>query len=229
MATGARLLPLSITLLLAAVAIPRYRPMASPRRVIRWGLLALVAGIVSLLAGLEIGVGPEVVTVPLLFVGLGIGALASQLGAVTVSAVPEEDSGEVGGLQNTLTNLGASVGTALAGSILIATLTTSFIQGIQENPDVPPEVVATAEVNLVGGIPFVSNAQLEEALADAGVPAAQSAAILEENESARIDGLRASLSVLLILGLIALYFTRMIPTEPAGGLPASSSPAPAVT
>ena len=46
-------------------------------------------------------------TVPLLLAGLGIGALASQLGAVTVSAVPDELSPEVGGLQNTATNLGA--------------------------------------------------------------------------------------------------------------------------
>ena len=62
---------------------------------------------------------------PLLLIGLGIGALASQLGAVTVSAVPDEESAEVGGLQNTATNLGASLGTALAGSVLIAGLTTT--------------------------------------------------------------------------------------------------------
>ena len=43
-------------------------------------------------------------------IGLGIGALASQLGAVTVSAVPDERSPEVGGIQNTMTNLGASLG-----------------------------------------------------------------------------------------------------------------------
>ena len=69
---------------------------------------------------LEVGAGPEIVTGPLLLAGLGIGALASQLGSVTVSAVPDEQSGEVGGLQNTVTNLGASIGTALAGAVLIA-------------------------------------------------------------------------------------------------------------
>jgi hypothetical protein len=34
---------------------------------------------------------------------------------VTVSAVPDDESPAVGGLQNTATNLGASIGTALAG------------------------------------------------------------------------------------------------------------------
>ncbi|MET0566276.1 MAG: MFS transporter [Acidimicrobiia bacterium] len=221
--TGVRLLPLSVTLLLAAVAIPKYLPRAAPRTVVRWGLVALLAGVVSLIAALEVGVGPEIVAVPMLLTGLGVGALASQLGAVTVSAVPDKETGEVGGLQNTMTNLGASLGTALAGSILIAALTTSFVQGILENPDIPPEVASGAEVQLSGGIPFVSNAQLETALAEADVPSAQAEAILAENDEARIAGLRASLSVLALFVVVALYFTRLIPMEPVGtpsGIPA---------
>jgi MFS family permease len=74
----------------------------------------------------------------MLLAGLGVGALASQLGSVTVSSVPDEQSGEVGGVQNTMTNLGASIGTALAGAVLISALTTSFLTGVQNNPDVPP-------------------------------------------------------------------------------------------
>lgn len=220
--TGVRLLPLSVTLLLAAVGIPKLRPLASPRRVVRAGLAALLAGIVSLIAALEAGAGPEIVTVPLLFAGLGVGALASQLGAVTVSAVPDEQSGEVGGLQNTFTNLGASLGTALAGSLLIAGLTAAFIQGIQENPAVPAEVSATAEVQLAAGIPFVSDADLESGLDEAGVPEAQAQAIVDENETARIAGLRASLAVLAIAALLALYLTRLVPTEPVGGQASSA-------
>ena len=225
--TGVRLLPLSITLLLAAVGVPRFLPRVSPRRIVRWGLGALFAGIVSLIAALEVGTGPEVVTVPLLLAGLGVGALASQLGAVTVSAVPDRESGEVGGLQNTMTNLGASLGTALAGSILIAGLTSAFIQGIQENPAVPGQVAARAEVELAEGIPFISDADLESALREAGVPSREAQAIVDENESARIQGLRASLSVLAVVALIALFFTRLIPTEPVGAPSDSGRPASA--
>ena len=139
--TGVRLLPLSVTLLLAAVGIPKLWPKASPRRVVHWGLVALLAGIVSLILALEAGAGAEIVTVPMLLAGLGVGALSSQLGAVTVSAVPDEQSGEVGGLQNTATNLGASLGTALVGSVLITALSASFFAGIESNPDVPAETV----------------------------------------------------------------------------------------
>ena len=73
----------------------------------------------------------------MLLAGLGIGALASQLGQRHGVAVPDEQSAEVGGLQNTVTNLGASIGTALSGAVLISALTASLIAGIQNNPAVP--------------------------------------------------------------------------------------------
>ena len=212
-ATGVRLLPLSITLLLAAAGIPKVFPQASPRRVVRFGVLALFAGIVVMVAALDAGAGPEIVTWPMLLAGLGVGALASQLGSVTVSSVPDAQSGEVGGLQNTLTNLGASIGTALAGAVLIAGLTTSFLTGIQDNPAVPADLSSAASVELAAGIPFVSDADLVAALEDAGVPPATAEAITEENATARLNGLRSALSVLAIVALIALFFTRGIPTQ----------------
>ena len=95
--TGIRILPLSLTLLVAAAGIPRFLPNVSPRRVVRLGLLAMLVGIVALFASIDPAAGAEIVTVPLLLAGLGIGALASQLGSVTVSAVPDEDSPRSGG------------------------------------------------------------------------------------------------------------------------------------
>src|SRR3974390_755522 len=115
--------------------------------------------------------GPGLVTWPMLLAGLGVGALASQLGSVTVSAVPDEQSGEVGGIQNTVTNLGASIGTALAGAVLISALTSSFLTGIENTPAAPHEVATQAQVELGGGIPFLSDKDLMAALDKAGVPA----------------------------------------------------------
>jgi hypothetical protein len=137
---------------------------------VRLGFVALFAGIAVMLALLDLGAGPEIVTWPMLLAGLGIGALASQLGAVTVSSVPDERSAEVGGLQNTFTNLGASIGTALAGAVLISALTTSFFANLDANPDVPASVTSQAEVELTSGVPFTSDKDLESALAAASVP-----------------------------------------------------------
>lgn len=223
--TGVRLLPLSLSLLVFAAGIPKLRPSANPRRVIRLGFIALFAGLVLLVGLLDIGAGPEIVTWPLLLAGAGLGAMASQLGAVTVSAVPDEQSGEVGGLQNTGTQLGASIGTALAGAVLISALSASFFNGIQNNPNVPASVVSKANTELASGVQFISDADLTAALKDANVPAATSDEIVKVNEQARIDGLRSAAAILALLALVALPFTRGIPTVQPGG-EAKPIPAP---
>jgi MFS family permease len=216
--TGVRLLPLSVTLLAAAIGIPRLFPTVSPRLVVRSGLLALFAGTVVLLAALDLDAGAEVVFVPMLLVGLGIGALASQLGAVTVSAVPDDQSPEVGGIQNTMTNLGASLGTALAGSLLIATLTSSFLTNVQGSSAIPASAKQQAQVELAGGVQFVSDADLESALDEAGAVPATTDAALDAYADARLAGLRSALAILAALTILALFLAQSIPARPRGGV-----------
>jgi MFS family permease len=215
--TGLRLMPLSITLLLAAVGIPKLRPGANPRRIVRIGLLFFLAGLLVLLGGLDLDADASIVAIPMLLIGFGIGAMASQLGAVTVSAVPDEKSPDVGGLQNTVTNLGISLSTALVGSILIAVLTSSFIATIQENPDVPDSVKQQASTELVGGIPFMSDADLEEAMKQAGASEDVTKAALDANAEARIAGLHTALAVLAVITCLAIVLVQRLPTKPIGG------------
>ena len=153
-----------------------------------------------------------------------VGPAASQLGSVTVSSVPDEQSGEVGGIQNTVTNLGASIGTALAGAVLISALTTTFLGGIQNNPDIPRQLASQAQVKLAGGIPFLSDKDLKAALDKAGVPSEAATAIVSENANARINGLRASLSLLAVIALIAVFFSRRIPTQQPSAEPVTGPP-----
>ena len=214
--TGVRLLPMSLSLLLFAAGVPKLWPDANPRRVVNAGFVLLFAGLVVLVSLLDIGAGPEIITGPLLLVGSGLGAMASQLGSVTVSAVPDEQSGEVGGVQNTGTQLGASIGTALAGAILISTLTASFFSGIQSNPAIPENLAVNAQTQLAAGVPFASDKDLQKALDGADVPPETAQAVIDENAEARIAGLRSALAVLALISLLALLFTRGIPTVQPG-------------
>ena len=227
--TGVRILPLSITLVIAAIGIPKLFPNVSPRLVCQLGFLALLGGLLIFIVALDAGAGPEIITWPMLLAGLGIGMLASQLGAVTVSSLPDEHSGEVGGLQNTFSNLGISIGTALAGAILMSALTTSFLTGIQNNPAVPDDLTSQATTELTSGVPFISDADLAGALDDAGVSGATADAIVAENAQARIDGLRAALSVLAVLAVIALLFSGGLPTAPVGAQKDEDAPTDELT
>ena len=124
----------------------------------------MTAGTLVFVGGISPGADAGIVTIPMLLLGLGIGALASQLGAVTVSAVPDNESPEVGGLQNTVTNLGASLGTALVGAVLFATLTTGLVRGIEASSAIPADVKTQATTQLSGGVPLISDSDLRAQL-----------------------------------------------------------------
>lgn len=214
--TGARLLPLSVALLISALGVPRLLPSASPRRVVRAGLLSMTAGTLVLIGGIGPGADAGVVLVPMVLLGLGIGALASQLGAVTVSAVPDGDSPTVGGLQNTVTNLGASLGTALVGAVLLSSLAAGLVHGVEVSTALPPGVKTHATTELAGGVPFISDTDLRKQLEAAGVPAATADEIVSINADARLSALRDALAVVVLVSVVALFFTGLLPGRPIG-------------
>jgi hypothetical protein len=108
---------------------------------------------------------------------------------------------------------------------MIASLTASFLTGIAENPAVPQQVVDEANVELVAGVPFISDVEPEAALERAGGDQTATQAIVAVNEQARLDGLRSALALLAIVAVIALFFTKRIPTKQPGAVAAAASPA----
>jgi MFS family permease len=215
-ATGLRLIPLSVSLLLTATLIPRLLPKVSPRLIVQLGFGCTFVGTLVFVAGLDPKSGPEIVGVPMFIIGLGIGALASQLGAVTVSGASDEQAGEVGGLQNTMTNLGASLGTALAGAILFSALASQLLLGINGSQEISAAVKQQASVQISTGVSIVSDADLQKALDAAGVPPDEATAILDVNDSARAKAMRDAMLALAVVELGAIALMRRFPKHPVG-------------
>ena len=135
-------------------------------------------------------------------------SFASRLGAVTVSAVPDKESPEVGGLQNTALNLGASLGTALVGSVLITILTTLVLQGVLTNPSIPESLKADAQTTFGAGVPFLSDTAVRTGLEAYGVSEATIQEVLQINADARLAALRGALFVVVLAAALALFFTK---------------------
>jgi hypothetical protein len=110
----------------------------------------------------------------------------------------------------------------VAGSVLIAALTTSFLAGIQQNPDVPEEVNSQAGVGPGRGVPFISQEELTTQMAEAGVAADLTDQVVEQYNDSQIDGLRNALAALAVMGVIALFFTGRIPKREPGSAEAPS-------
>jgi MFS family permease len=217
--TGVRMLPLSQALVVAAPAVPKLYPGASPRRMCQVGLLLMLAATLILAVRFDEGADASITTLPFILLGLGMGALASQLGNVIVSAVPVERSGEAGGLQYTAQNLGASLGTALIGAVVISSLGSLLLKGVEASLTLDAALKQQASVQLSSGVPFLSDAQLQQALTQAGVPADQQKAVLDANASARLGALRRGMVVLSLFVVLTLVLSTRLPDRPLTAAP----------
>ena len=209
--TGKTILPLSVALFVFALGGSAATNRFSPKMIVQRGIAAMLVGELLLLYFL----GPDLRTwgfaIGMALLGAGLGLLASQVGNVIMSSVNPSRGGEAGGLQGTSLNLGASVGVALVGSILIGSLAANFTTTVMADPNlsepVKQEVAAAAEQSAN----FVSTAQVQAAAEEAGVPPEETAALVDLYSEAQLDALRAALASLALFALLALAYVRHLP------------------
>jgi EmrB/QacA subfamily drug resistance transporter len=209
--SGKRLFPMSVSMFIAALAGPRLAAGFAPKRVAQVGLLALVAASVCLLATIDVELRGTEFAVSLILFGIGAGLLLSQLGNVIMSAVDPAKINEAGGLQGTAQNLGASLGTALIGAVLIAALSSGFVSKVEDNPAITPPVRERVTQVAEQGIPIVPVDDVERAVLDEGIAADEAKAIADEYGDAQLQGLKRALGAVAIFAVLSLWFTRGLP------------------
>jgi predicted MFS family arabinose efflux permease len=212
--TGKRLFPMSISMLIAALAGPRLAGRLSPKRVCQAGLGAMTLAALVLMGTIDVELHGTTFALSLILFGIGAGLLMSQVGNVIMSSAPPESANEAGGLQGTAQNLGASLGTALIGAILLTSLTSSFVSRVSENPALPQDVRTSITAKAEKGIDIVPVDQVQQAAVDAGLPPSQAEALATDYGNAQLDGLKRALLGVALLAAAGLYFTRRLPSKP---------------
>ncbi len=118
--TGLMLTPATLGILLSSAragALARRRPQ---RWLIIAGFLTTSVGMALLLALVRRDSGPVTFVPGLLLIGAGLGVMLTSAVTVVQSSFPDADQGDISGLSRSVSNLGSSLGTALAGSVLLA-------------------------------------------------------------------------------------------------------------
>jgi MFS family permease len=216
--TGKRLFPMSVTMFVAALAGPRLAAGLAPKRVAQVGLVALALAALLLLATIDVELHGTAFALALALFGVGAGLLLSQLGNVIMSSVDPSQSNVAGGLQGTAQNLGASLGTALIGAVLIAAMGTALVSQVKDNPALPDRVVSAVTATAQTGIPVAPVADVEQAARDAGLPPRQAEALAADYGDAQLQGLKRAIGAVGLLALLSLWFTRDLPgREPPPG------------
>jgi Na+/melibiose symporter-like transporter len=212
--TGKRLFPMSVTMFIAAMTGPRLAAGFAPKRVAQAGLLVLVVASLFLLGTIDVELSETEFAVALAVFGVGAGLLLSQLGNVIMSSVDPSKTNEAGGLQGTAQTLGASLGTALIGAVLIAALTSGFTARVEDNPAVTAPARERVAQAAEKGIPVVPVDDVEQAVLKAGFDADQAKAIADDYGDAQLQGLKRAIGAVAIFALLSLWFTRRLPDKP---------------
>lgn len=122
--TGLILTPATIGILLSSMAAGRLAKRRSQTMLIRAGFIVTIIGVVLLLV-LVRETSNIITFVPGLFlVGVGVGVMLTSSVNVVQSSFPEKDQGEISGLSRSVSNLGSSLGVAIAGTVMVSSLAT---------------------------------------------------------------------------------------------------------
>ena len=119
--TGVIFTAATLGILFSSLAAERLAKRYAQRTLIVAGFVMTLVGIVLLLAFVRASSDSVLAFVPgLALVGLGLGAMLTPSVNVVQSSFPEALQGEISGLSRSISNLGSSFGTAIAGTILVS-------------------------------------------------------------------------------------------------------------
>ena len=110
-------------ILISSLAAERLAKKYAQRTLIVAGFITTLAGVGVLLALVKGSPSVWAFAPGLLLIGLGVGVMLTPSVNVVQSSFPEERQGEISGLSRSVSNLGSSLGTAIAGTILVSGLT----------------------------------------------------------------------------------------------------------
>ena len=120
--TGVIFTAATVGILLSSLAAGRLARRFQQRTLIVTGFVTTIVGIIVLLVMVKGHPGAWYFAPGLFLIGVGVGVMLTPSVNVVQSAFPEHLQGEISGLSRSVSNLGSSFGTAIAGTILVAGL-----------------------------------------------------------------------------------------------------------
>jgi MFS family permease len=220
--TGIYLMPATIGILLASWQVGRLARRFTPRTLLVAGfLVAIVGTVLMLLMGNAQGSGW--LLAPGLFLsGLGLGIVEPTSVNGVQSLMPERDQGEISGVSRSVSNLGSSLGTAVAGGILISALIVGVASLTEASTVLPPASKEQIGMAMEGDVSTLSDTQVRAALQ--GQPPAIVDEVVRINAEARDRALGLALASIGLAGLIGLGASLLLPAAVLPSAPESLIP-----
>jgi hypothetical protein len=200
METGLSLAPMSITMFVVAMLAGRRAGDRRPAAIIRTGFALTTIGLVAMIPIIPEADSGWYLAVPLLVMGAGLVLLVSQLNNYTLAPIDEERVSEAAGVNSASGSFGLSFGLAMAGGVLLATLSLAFTNMTNASPVIPSSQQEQIATTLENDAEVMSSSQIEAQTADEPPEVQQE--ILQINTDATNLALQVALLIPILAGLI---------------------------
>jgi hypothetical protein len=211
--TGITMLPLSFTLLAAAVFSSRLSARGVAQgRLIRGGFLTLGVGCIVLAGSLVVTATKLSLAPGLILVGLGLGVVLAIVQDFVQSAAPAEQTSDVSGFSRSVGYLGSALGTAVAGAVLIGVLIAVGTTQLQQSQELSNAEKERFEVALESSTQTMSDTQVEDALQ--GVSPRVEQEVVGIYADARNMGMQAAAAGLGVVSVLAFLLAFRLKTPP---------------
>lgn len=203
--TGVALLPMTLSLLFSAPFSAYMSKFIRSKYIIQAGLAIDIVGFFVLRSELSVMASQWALAPGLILFGIGSGFLFSQTTNMALSAVSVQESGEASGVNTTMRQLGATLGSAILGAILISVLSANLVSGINKSKVIPvslkPAIVQKITEHS-SSIEFTGAA----ALAASYIPANVTREITSLSNQATVQGNKA----MLLYGIAFIVFGLLL-------------------
>jgi MFS family permease len=222
--TGLSLAPLSLTMFAVAILAGRRSGGRRSSEIIRAGFALSTLGIALIIPIVPRADSGWYLFIPLAIAGAGLGLLVSQLNNYTLAPIDDDRISEAAGVNSASGSFGLSFGLAVAGGVLLATLSLAFTNMTNASAVIPSTQQQQIAQTLEDDAQVVSNTQLDELLADE--PPAVQEEILGINTDATNLALQVALLVPILAGLLGLFdsfrMMRLPDIEPSASVEAAA-------
>ncbi len=207
--TGFAMAPMSAPMLIVAPLSGILSQRISPKRLIQAGLL--LNAIAVLVMRQSFGVDASIISLApgLILYGCGMGLVMAPISNLTLSAVSVQQAGEAAGVNNTVRQVGTTLGSSIIGAVLLSLIVSNVNTNIATSQVVPPayksrieQVVTKQSTN----IEFGSNALSSNVLPPK--VAADVSAIIKQ---ATVDSAKTAFLLVSLFALLGLLASISLP------------------
>ncbi len=207
--TGLAFLPMPLAVLVVAPLTAAFSHKVKAKFLIQAGLIINLVAYAVLRQELTITATSHSLIPGLLLFGIGFGLVMSQINNLTLSAVSVEEAGEASGINNTMRQIGSTLGSAIIGAVMLTALVSNLQTGVDQSTVIPSQikpVISEAMTSQTSNVEFEGGAKIQGQL-----PEPVTKEVITIAHQATTDANRQALAYGLLFTAFALLASFWLP------------------